>query len=121
MDYKFTASMEDKLDKIAENEAQPVKILNAFWKPFSKTLSDADENMDKVVIDSGVKCPNCGRAMVVKTSRFGKQFLGCSGYPECKNTKPIVRSTGVKCPECGKEISDKSTVCIGCGYPINKE
>ncbi|MBE7705617.1 MAG: type I DNA topoisomerase [Cyanobacteria bacterium SIG30] len=103
MDYKFTASMEDKLDKIAENEAQPVKILNAFWKPFSKTLSDADENMDKVVIDSGVKCPNCGRAMVVKTSRFGKQFLGCSGYPECKTMAPL-NSDGNTVIEPPKEV-----------------
>ena len=38
----------------------------------------------RVVIESDKKCPNCGKVMLVKTSRFGTQFLGCSGYPECK-------------------------------------
>ena len=45
--------------------------------------------MENVVIESDVTCPNCGKKMVVKTSRFGKQFLGCSGYPECKTMMPL--------------------------------
>ena len=59
--------------------------------------------------------------MVIKTGRFG-EFMACSGYPECKNTKPIVKPTGVKCPECGKEIVEKRSrrgkLFYGCsGYP----
>ena len=67
--------------------------------------------MGKVVIESDKICPNCGKKMVVKTSRFGKQFLGCSGYPECKTMmsldgdipKPPAQDeeTDYKCEKCG--------------------
>ncbi len=113
MDYKFTAGMELKLDDIAEGKAQGTKMLNDFWGPFSKTVGDAKENMGNVVIKSDQNCPNCGKEMIVKTSRFGKQFLGCSGYPECKTMapygdgKPIEKipdePTDVKCEKCGGE------------------
>jgi DNA topoisomerase-1 len=54
-------------------------------------------------------CDKCGKPMVVKRGRFGA-FLGCSGYPECKNIKSIAKSTGVKCPECGKgDIVEKKS------------
>jgi len=53
------------------------------------------------------KCPNCTAPMVVKSGRFGR-FLACSGYPECKTTKPI--TTGIQCPECKEgELSQKRT------------
>ena len=113
MDYKFTASMEDKLDAIADDKADSVKVLNDFWKPFSKTVDDADKNMERVVIDSGVKCPNCGRPMIVKTSRFGKQFLGCSGYPECKTMAPL-NSDGSDTIEAPKEV-ECDEKCEKCG------
>ncbi|MBK9711122.1 MAG: type I DNA topoisomerase [Kouleothrix sp.] len=58
---------------------------------------------------SDVMCNVCGRPMVIKKSRFGP-FLGCSGYPECTNTRrigkdgkpvPLPEPTGVVCPKCG--------------------
>ena len=60
--------------------------------------------------------------MVIKAGRFG-EFIACSGYPECRNTKPIVKSTGVRCPKCGKDIvarrSKRGRVFYGCsGYPV---
>ncbi len=48
---------------------------------------------------SGKKCEKCGKPMEIKHGRFG-EFLGCSGYPDCKNIQSIVKLTGVKCPEC---------------------
>jgi DNA topoisomerase I len=57
---------------------------------------------------SDVMCNLCGRPMVIKKSRFGP-FLGCSGYPECANTRrigkdgkpvPLPQPTGVACPKC---------------------
>ncbi len=117
MDYKFTASMESKLDEIAEDKAQSVKVLNDFWKPFSKTIDDAKTNMENVVIESEVNCPNCGRKMVVKTSRYGKQFLACSGYPECKTALPLDgqvkeppqdEPTDYKCEKCGSQTVIKT-------------
>ncbi len=111
MNYEFTAGMELKLDEIAENKADSIKVLKDFYYPFEKTVETAKENMGRVVIESDKICPNCGRKMVVKTSRFGKQFLGCSGYPECKTMmslegempKPPAadEETDYKCEKCG--------------------
>ncbi len=118
MNYKFTADMELKLDEIAENKADPIKILKNFYSPFEKTVEDAKVNMGRVVIESDKICPNCGKKMVVKTSRFGKQFLGCSGYPECKTmmsldgelpqAKAEDEKTDYKCEKCGSETVIKT-------------
>ncbi|HXN31684.1 MAG TPA: type I DNA topoisomerase, partial [Polyangiaceae bacterium] len=43
----------------------------------------------------------CGKPMVIRSGRFG-EFLSCTGYPECKNAKPV--PIGVKCPKCGGDI-----------------
>ena len=118
MDYQFTAAMESKLDEIAEGKTRGVKELKDFWGPFSKTVGDAKENMGNVVIKADQQCPECGKDMVVKTSRFGKQFLGCSGYPECKTMapygdgkaieRPADEPTDVKCEKCDGETVIKT-------------
>lgn len=116
MDYKFTASMEDKLDAIAEKKAVWNNVLKDFYTPFMKTVEDAKENMGHVQIKSDEVCPNCGLPMVVKNGRYG-QFLGCSGYPECKTMKPLAggeqiapepEKTDVKCAKCGGEMVIKT-------------
>lgn len=84
MDYKFTAGMEEKLDLIAEKKAVWNVVLQEFYTPFMEVVQSVMKDAKKVTIESDKKCPNCGRVMLVKTSRFGTQFLGCSGYPECK-------------------------------------
>ena len=84
MDYKFTAGMEEKLDLIAEKKLIWNIVLKEFYTPFMEVVSSVMKDAKKVTIESDKKCPNCGRVMLVKTSRFGTQFLGCSGYPECK-------------------------------------
>ena len=89
MDYKFTAKMESSLDDIAENKQDSIKFLNDFFFFFSKTLNEASKNMKRVDVETDKVCPNCGRKMVVKISRYGKQFLACSGYPECKTALPM--------------------------------
>ena len=89
MDYAFTAGMEEKLDKIADNKAVWNKVLQDFYDPFMETVNEVMANAGRLKIESDVTCPNCGRKMLVKTSRFGNQFLGCSGYPECKTILPI--------------------------------
>jgi len=118
MDYTFTAGMEHKLDDIADDKLESVNVLNEFWGPFSKTVDNAKINMENVVIKADVACPNCGKDMVVKTSRFGKQFLGCSGYPECKTMMPLDggevkeppkdEPTDEKCEKCGGEMVIKT-------------
>ncbi len=84
MDYKFTAGMEEKLDKIAEKKAIWNKVLRDFYDPFMEEVNAVMKTAHKITIESGVNCPNCGKPMVVRTGKNGSQFLGCSGYPDCK-------------------------------------
>ena len=84
MDYKFTAGMEEKLDMIADKKAVWNTVLQDFYTPFMEEVNSVMKTAKKVVIESDKICPNCGRKMIVRTSRYGNQFLGCSGYPECK-------------------------------------
>jgi len=84
MDYKFTAGMEEKLDKIADKKAVWNKVLQDFYDPFMEEVNSVMKTAHKINIETGINCPNCGRPMVVRNSKFGTQFLGCSGYPECK-------------------------------------
>ncbi len=115
MNYEFTAMMESKLDDIAEDKATWNKILKEFYDPFIETVTTAKEKMEKVVIDSGKVCPNCGKAMIVRTSRFGSQFLGCSGYPECKTMMPLngemqdaqEKIADEKCEKCKSDMVHK--------------
>ncbi|MGI6721779.1 MAG: type I DNA topoisomerase [Anaerovoracaceae bacterium] len=124
VDAGFTAEMEDKLDDV-EVKGTPWKgVIRDFYKNFSKELEVADSKIEKVEFEdekTDEVCELCGKPMVIKHGRFGK-FLACSGYPECKNTKPIVKSTGVPCPVCGKDIlerrSKRGRIFYGCsGYP----
>lgn len=84
MDYKFTAGMEEKLDKIADKKAVWNKVLKDFYDPFMEEVNSVMKTAKKINIETGINCPNCGKPMVVRTSKFGTQFLGCSGYPDCK-------------------------------------
>lgn len=109
MDYDFTAGMENKLDEIAEKKAKWDKVLKDFYEPFVKIVADAKQNMERINIESDIKCPNCGKPMVVRTSRFGSQFLGCSGYPECKTMMPLnaTQESAQQEPEVCEEKCDK--------------
>ena len=113
MDYQFTAQMETKLDDIAEEKAVWVDVLKEFYEPFIGVVSSAKDKMPRVLIESDVTCPNCGKKMVVRTSRYGTQFLGCSGYPECKTMLPLSKDgkpvqvdekSDEKCEKCGSEM-----------------
>ena len=81
--------MESNLDDIADKKALTDKVLKDFYEPFIKTVTEARQNMQRINIESDVICQNCGKPMVVRTSRYGSQFLGCSGYPECKTMMPL--------------------------------
>ena len=124
VDVGFTADMEKQLDAIEEGSFQWEQVIEEFWKPFSKQLESAEKQIERVKLQdelAGVDCEKCGRPMVIKRSRYGK-FIACSGYPECKNTKPFVERTGAICPRCKGDIvvrrSRKGRVFFGClNYP----
>ena len=122
---KFTARMEDDLDKVGSGETDYIKMLDDFY-PELKELVDkarADMKGEKIELEedkTDIVCPNCGRPMVVKVGRYGK-FLGCSGYPECKTILSFAVGKGL-CPKCGGDIierrSKKGKVFYGCAnYP----
>lgn len=111
VDVKFTADMENKLDMIAENKENYVKMLSEFYTPFIDNLNDVQDKIEKVKLpeeETDIKCELCGRNMVIKQGRFGK-FLACPGYPECKNAKPIVQQIDIPCPKCGGKVLIKKT------------
>lgn len=89
MDYKFTAGMEEKLDKIAEKKAVWNKVLKEFYDPFMEEVQSVMKTAHKINIETNIKCPKCGKPMFVKSGRNGSQFLGCSGYPDCKSIMSI--------------------------------
>ncbi|MBV9056402.1 MAG: type I DNA topoisomerase [Candidatus Eremiobacteraeota bacterium] len=120
----FTARMESDLDHIAEGHEDWIALLTRFYGPFESELHEAEKKLPRLELrdePTDEICPNCGRPMVIKTGRFGK-FISCSGYPECKTTKPIVKDTGAICPQCGGAIlerrSRKGRTFYGCAnYP----
>ena len=123
-DVEFTAELEKRLDEIEKGNEDWKKILKDFYQPFYERLENARENMERIEIveETDEVCEVCGRPMVVKYGRYGK-FLACSGYPECKNTKPYLIKTGVDCPECEdgeiiERTSKKGRTFYGCSnYP----
>lgn len=92
VDYKFTAEIEDDLDKIAEGTIEWKKLMKEFYEPFKKNLKEKEKSVDKskvvVLGKSDEKCPECKGKMVIRLGRYGK-FLSCAKFPECKGMKPL--------------------------------
>ena len=126
VDVKFSADMEKKLDVVEAGQADWVKTIDDFYQGFSKSLEQAEKNMEgkriKVEdIPTDEICEKCGRPMVIKSGRYGK-FVACSGFPECRNAHPLVKDTGGLCPLDGGHMlvrkSAKGRVYYGCSnYP----
>lgn len=104
VDYQFTAHIEDDFDDIAEGKRDWVPVIREFYEPFAKKLTEKNKELEKkdFIQDEPTdeKCPECGKNLVIKLGRFGK-FMACSGYPECKFSKPV------------ETESDKDQVVVG--------
>ena len=125
VNVKFTAEVEDSLDKIEEGKENWVQVVDGFYKPFSKEVATAEEQVAKIEMKdelAGSNCEICGAPMVIKMGKYGK-FYACSRFPNCRNTKAIVKDTGVECPLCHQGTvverkSKKNRVFYGCSrYP----
>lgn len=139
MDVRFTAGMEERLDDVAGGKADWVELLKNFTGDFYPTLDKAKDEMAQVKggLETGVVCDLCGKPMNI---RFGKngEFLGCTGYPDCKGIKNFTRDEQGRiqiverpnetpekvgtCPDCGKDLvlkrSRTGSRFIACsGYP----
>jgi DNA topoisomerase-1 len=117
-DVQFTAQMEDELDKVEEGEMKWTRALEDFYDPFQKDLEKAKVEMEDIKwkgIATELKCDKCGSPMVIKLGRNG-QFLACSNYPGCKNTKEFQRN------EAGAiqvvEAVPVQETCDKCGSPM---
>ena len=113
VDYAFTATMEDRLDKVESGQENWKTVLSDFYQGFHQELEQAEQDLDGVRIKvpdevSDEVCDVCGRQMVVKSGRFGR-FLACPGFPECTFTKPLVIEMPGKCPKCGSRILKKTS------------
>ncbi|MBI5740203.1 MAG: type I DNA topoisomerase [Nitrospirae bacterium] len=121
MDYNFTANMEDHLDKIEEGGYKWVDVVMDFYKPFDKDLAEAMATLGKVKpedIPTDQTCEKCGKPMVIKWGRHGR-FIACTGYPECKTTKPLEdHQSAVSGQQSAPEIQETDEKCQKCGSPM---
>ena len=116
MDVEFTAAMENLLDQVEEGKRPWVGVLRDFYEPFEKHLQAASQRMPSVknmVEPTTEMCEKCGKPMVIRLGRYGK-FLACSGYPECKATRPL-KSEDTGANQVGVLTSE---VCEQCGSPM---
>lgn len=111
VDVNFTANMESLLDGVAEGKVRWKTIIENFYPDLEAAVEKAETELEQVKIEDEVTdviCEECGRNMVVKYGPHGK-FLACSGFPDCRNTKPYLEKIGVPCPVCGKDVVIRKT------------
>jgi DNA topoisomerase-1 len=109
---KFTADMEGELDCIASKDCDYEKVMNDFYKPFKEAMESVNSKQEAIKSDlqeeAGMTCDVCGKQMVIRWGRNGR-FIACSGYPDCKNTKPLEeeelpQTSDEMCSKCGKPM-----------------
>ena len=134
MNPKFTANLEEDLDRIAEGQVSWLEMMQEFYGPFARELKEAKDQMEYIKrLPTGIACPKCGKELLIRWGRAG-EFLGCSAYPDCDFTTDIQRDaqgdilppakpaalgpgqpgapesggkpgpTGLSCPDCGKDL-----------------
>lgn len=114
IDIGFTATLENELDSIEEGKMPWTDVVQDLYEPFSRDLAEAAKTLGKVRpadIPTEIVCEKCGMPMVIKWGRHGR-FLACSGYPNCRNTRPLegdsspapAQETGEKCEACGSPM-----------------
>ncbi len=125
VNLEFTAKMEDDLDQIADGKEKWRVVLKNFYEPFAANLEKKYETVEKrdMTEKTDEVCGKCGKPMIIKHGRFGR-FIACSGFPECRTTKPLPPvSLDIKCPKCQEgEIVQRKTrkgrIFYGCSrYP----
>ncbi|GAA7048482.1 type I DNA topoisomerase [Helicobacter pylori] len=112
VDSKFSASLEEELDNIAQNKADYQQVLKDFYYPFMDKIEAGKKNIisQKVHEKTGQSCPKCGGELVKKNSRYG-EFIACNNYPKCKYVKQTENTNdGAKqelCEKCGGKMVQK--------------
>lgn len=105
VDIKFTAEMEENLDKVAQGKEKWTKLIEEFYQPFEENLEKKYEEISKKDLTekpTEKKCPKCGSPLLVRLGKFG-EFYACSAFPKCRHTEPLEKNTlRIKCPKCKK-------------------
>ncbi|MFH1185567.1 MAG: type I DNA topoisomerase [Chloroflexota bacterium] len=124
VDVKFTAHMEDDLDKVAAGEMNWTAALREFYEPFKELVRKAQAEIP--ITKSGPepigrKCPDDGGELVVRYGRYGR-FISCGNFPTCRYTEPWLEKIGVTCPKDGGDVVERKTrkgrIFYGCSnYP----
>ena len=122
LDPELTREFEEKVQEIQEGKAGEEEVLEEGKKFLSKVLEEFKEKEREIGLDLVValkkseeeashlgKCPKCGGELRILRSRFGKNFVGCSGYPKCTNTyslpqNALIRPAGKICGKCGTPV-----------------
>ena len=131
LNVKFTALMEEELDTIASGKNNYVQVMEDFYRPFIESLHHVEKETGRLKKslqeETGELCELCGKPMIIKWGRYG-QFKACTGYPACKNRKPLdedveklAHTVGLKCRQCGGDLVVKGGpfgTFLGCSnYP----
>jgi DNA topoisomerase-1 len=126
MEVKFTALLEEELDRISEGEYDWLTSLRGYYQRLEEDLKKGmdTEAVTKTGIPVDENCPQCGKPLVIKSGRFGR-FKACSGYPDCKYKQSLVKKEAIpldeKCPQCGSQLVQRRGrygVFIACSdYP----
>ena len=116
----MTAQLEQDMNLIANGEHSLVAVVDESREILTKAMELLVENrMDirnsliTALEDQNTagKCPTCGKALLIRQSRYGKRFIGCTGYPKCRVTFPL--------PQRGKILPTDGS-CETCSAPIVK-
>ncbi|MBN2287863.1 MAG: type I DNA topoisomerase [Candidatus Glassbacteria bacterium] len=118
LNVKFTARMESLLDEVEEGRQYWLDVLKGFYGDFKPALESAMARRQKLTVPTEVDCDRCGAKMVIRWSRHG-QFLGCSNFPECTNTKQFQRDEKGDIRIINDEVSGER--CARCGKPMVKK
>ena len=122
VDIKFTAEMEEDLDKIAQGKEKWTKVCDDFYGPFEKNLEKKYKEVKKKDFTekpTKKKCPKCKADLVIRLGKFGK-FYACSKFPNCRHTESLEENVlDIKCPKCEKgKLTEKRTkkgkIFFGC-------
>ncbi len=128
---EFTAKMEEELDTIASGRQPYQRVMEDFYRPFIRDVEGVDKK--SAAIKKSLQeptdevCELCGKPVIIKWGRNGR-FMACTGYPACKNTRPLPHEqeqtkhvTGMKCELCGGDMVVKGGrfgAFLGCSnYP----
>lgn len=118
LDEQLTRKLEDEMEAVVAGRLGKEVVIEEGKEILIQILDDFKRNEERIGKEllASVKqteaesakaiCPKCGKPLRVIRMKTGKQFVGCSGYPDCRNAYPVpfgayIQLLEKKCAECG--------------------